>query len=130
MADRDDGGSSTRRWSVVLQLTGEGSNSTYKHCHRVGVVTEPTDKITDVLMHHCVIFNSVAESCEFAFRRKLSVKQQIANFKVAAFLSQLVDRVAAMQQNTFITIDECDRAFAAAGTTVAGIVGEESGVFV
>ena len=49
------------------------------------------------------------------FRGELSVQNQISDFEIGTFLGKLLDRIAAVTKNTFIAVDERDRALAKRG---------------
>ena len=57
--------------------------------------------------------------------RQFAVQQQIADFQEVGMLGQLVDRIAAIEQNALVAVDEGDVALAARGRGEAGIVGED-----
>src|SRR5690606_17391837 len=75
---------------------------------------------------HGVVFDGVNESFFFLSVRQLSVQQQVAGFEVIRFLGQLLDRVAAVQQNAGSTINIGDLGFGGGSGHKAGIVGEQT----
>ena len=92
--------------------------------HRVRVTTEAAIEGRKLLMQHGVPADRVDERFEFILLRKLAVQKQIGNFHEGRLLGELVDRVAAMEEDALFAVDIGDRALAAAGRGKAGIVGE------
>ena len=58
------------------------------------------------------------------------MEQQVGDFHEARMLGQLVDRIAAVEQDALVAVDIGDRALAAGGRGEAGIVGEHAGLAV
>src|SRR5690606_40720475 len=57
-------------------------------------------------------------------RRQLSREEKVADLQEVAVLGKLLDRVAAMEQNTFVAVAIGDLRLAACGGGKAGVVGE------
>src|SRR5262249_2630040 len=57
-------------------------------------------------------------------------EQQVAGLEEVAVFGELLDRIAAIEQNAFVTVDIGDLGLAAAGRGEAGIVGEDAGLVV
>ena len=60
--------------------------------------------------------------------RQVAVVKQIAGLDEVAMLGELLDRIAAIEQNAFIAVDVGDLRFARRRRGEAGIVGEDLGV--
>ena len=91
---------------------------------------KPRNRKLELLVHHGVVGDGVVELRHLLWRRQLAVEQQIADLQEARMLGQLVDRIAAIEQNALVAVDEGDVAFAGGGRGEAGIVGEEVGLAV
>src|SRR4029078_15784 len=63
-------------------------------------------------------------------RRQFAVKQQIAGLDKAAVFGELIDRVAAIEQDALVAVDDSDLRFAARRGRKARIVSEAPGVLV
>ena len=60
--------------------------------------------------------------------RQLAIQDQVGDLEERAVLGQLLDRVAAMQQDALVAVDVGDLGAAARGRGEAGIVGEHPGL--
>src|SRR5689334_21556270 len=81
-------------------------------------------------MHHGVDGDEVLEVLVLRFRRQLAVEQEVAGFQERAAFGKLVDRIAAIEQDALVAIDEGDLRLAAGGRGEAGVVGEAPGLLV
>ena len=88
------------------------------------IPAEATEELADLLMHHRVARDLVAEGLQLLRGRQLSVQEHVADLDEVALLGQLVDRIAAIEQHAFVTIDIRDRALAACRRLEARVVGE------
>ena len=61
---------------------------------------------------------------------KLAIEQEIAGLQKVAVLGELLDRIAAIKEDSFITIDIGDLGLAARGRGEARIVREDAGLTV
>jgi hypothetical protein len=77
-------------------------------------------------MHHGVARDAVVEIVLLGFGRQFAVKQQVTDLQEVAMFGQLVDRIAAMQQDAGVAVDIGNGLFAACGGGEAWIVGEGS----
>src|SRR4029079_17018922 len=82
------------------------------------------------LVHHGVLDDAVVERKILLARRQFAVKQQIAGLDKAAVFGELIDRVAAIEQDALVAVDESDLRFAARRGRKARIVSEAPGVLV
>ena len=71
----------------------------------MGITPESPEKEIKLLMHHRVHGDVILELFLLLGIREFAVQQQVAGFKVFAVLGQLLNRVATMQQNAFVTVD-------------------------
>ena len=97
------------------------------HRHRVRVAAEAGEEARHLLVHHGVARHAVVEIVLLRLGRQFAVQQQVADFEEVAVLGELVDRVAAMQQDAGVAVDEGDGRFAAGGRGEARVVGEGAG---
>ena len=93
--------------------------------HRMRVAPEAAEEAGQLLVHHRVMGDGVAEILHLRLGRQFAVQQQIADLQKVGMFGQLVDRIAAIQQDALVAVDEGDVAFAAGGRGEAGIVGED-----
>ena len=98
--------------------------------HRVGVVVEAAEEVLLRLVHHRVMRDLVLEIRELRLVGQLAVDQQVGHLEEARLLGQLLDRVAAVEQDALVAVDEGDGAARARGRDEAGVVGEVAGVLV
>jgi hypothetical protein len=82
------------------------------HRHWMRIAPEALKEPAHLLMHHGVARDAVVEVGLLARRRQFAVQQQIASFEEVAVLGQLLDRVAAIQQDAFVAVDIGDLGFA------------------
>ncbi len=74
-------------------------------CHRVRIAAEATEERRQLFMHHGVARDRVGEARQLVRRGQLAVQQQIGDFHKARLFGEFADRIAAMQQNAFVTVD-------------------------
>ena len=90
----------------------------------MGVAPEPAVKGRELLVHHGVPADRVDELVEFLLVWQLAVEEQVGDFHEARFFGELINRIAAVEQNAFLTVNVRDGAFAARRRGEAGVVGE------
>ena len=88
------------------------------------VAAEAAKKDRELLVHHGVVGDGVDEIVFLVRGRQLAVEQQVADFQEIALLGQLLDRIAAIEQDALVAVDIGDLRFAAAGRGEARIEGE------
>ena len=98
--------------------------------HRVGVAAEAGEEAAHLLVDHRVIGHAMVEVGLLRRRRQLAVEQQVAGLEEVAVLGELLDRVAAIEQDALVAVDEGDLGLAGGGRGEARIVGEAPGVAV
>src|SRR3954447_400701 len=79
-------------------------------------------------MYHGVARDAVVEISLLARGGELAVEQEIAGFEEVAVLSELVDRIAAIEEDARIPVDVGDARLAGGRGGEAGVVGEHPGL--
>ena len=98
--------------------------------HRMRIAAETREKARHLLVDHGVARDAVVEIVLLRLRRQFAVEQQIADFQEIAVLGQLVDRIAAVQQDAFVAVDEGDLGLAGRRRSETRIIGEHAGILV
>ena len=114
---------------VVIE-GGERADHAHHDRHRMRVAPEPGVEPRHLLMHHRVLGDAVLEVRKLSRRREFAVEQQVAGLKEGAVLGELVDRIAAIEQDALVAVDEGDLRLAARRGCEARVVGEAPGVLV
>ena len=70
------------------------------------VAAEAGEEARHLLVHHGVARDAIVEIVLLRLGRQLAVEQQVADFEEVAVLGQLLDRVAAMQQDALVAVDD------------------------
>ena len=115
---------------VVVVEGGQRADHAADHRHRVRVAAEAVEEAPQLLMHHGVVGDALAEVLELGRGRQVAFQQQVGDLDEVGVLRQLLDRVAAVQQHAGIAVDIGDLAVAARGRAVAGVEGEDAEVTV
>ncbi len=76
------------------------------------IAAEAGEEARHLLVHHRVARHAIVEIVLLRLGRQFAVEQQVADFEEIAVLGQLVDRIAAMEQNAFVAVDEGDAGLA------------------
>ena len=100
------------------------------HRHRVRVAAEALEEAAHLLVNHRVVGDAVVEVRLLRLGRQLAVEQQIAGLEEVAVLGELLDRIAAVEQDAFVAVDIGDLGLAARRRGEARIVGEDAGLAV
>ena len=100
------------------------------HSHRMCVAAEALEEPHHLLVHHRVPVDAVVEVGLLRRGRQFAVEQQVASLQEVAMLGELLDRIAAIEQNAFVAIDIGDLGFAARGRGKARIVGKHAALAV
>ncbi len=108
---------------IVVEGRKRADNATHDG-HGVGVTTETIEEGLQLLVNHGVVLHGADELCLLFGGRQFPVQQEIAGFQIVGFLCQLLDRIAAMQQDALVAIDVGDLGLARGGRHEAGIEGE------
>ena len=78
------------------------------HRHRMRIAAEAGEEARHLLVDHGVARDAIVEIVLLRLRRQLAIEQQVADFEEIAVLGELVDRIAAVQKNAFVAVDEGD----------------------
>src|SRR6266545_6168839 len=81
--------------------------------HRMCVAAEPGVEPDHLLMRHRVLHDAVFKHLVLLGSWQLAVKQEISCFEKAAVLSELFDRITAIEYDPFVEVDEGDPRLAA-----------------
>ena len=108
----------------VMIEGGESADRADHDGHRMRVAAEALEEARHLVMDHGVARDGVVELSLLSGGGELPVKQQIAGLEEIAVISQLLDGVAAMQQNAFVAIDIRDLGLAGGRRQEARIEGE------
>ena len=100
------------------------------HRHRMRVAAEALEEPAHLLVHHGVAGDAVVEIGLLGRGRQFAVEQQVAGLEEVAVLGELLDRIAAIEQDALVAVDIGDLGFAARGRGEARIVGEHAGLAV
>ena len=112
---------------VVIER-GQRADGRHHHRHRMGVAAETLEETGHLLVNHGVKDHTPVEIGLLRLGGKLAVKQEIAGFQEVAVFGELLDRIAAVFQDSRIAVDIGDFRLAACGRGKAGIVGEHPGL--
>ena len=94
--------------------------------HWMRVAAEALEEAAHLLMHHGVARDAVVEVGFLRWRRQFAIEQQVTGLEEVAVLGELLDRIAAIEQDAFIAVDVGDLGFTARGRGEAGIVSEHA----
>jgi len=98
--------------------------------HGMGVTAKAGEKPVHLLMHHSVHGHALLEIFILLLGRQLTVKKQVAGFQKVAVIRQFFDRISAMEQQSFITINKCQLGFTTRRGGKSWIVSEAPGITV
>ncbi len=85
------------------------------------IAPEALNRSGHLLVDHRVMGDGMFEFAALGVVRQFAVIEQIAGFDEVAMLGQLVDGIAAIEQNAFIAVDVGDLGFACCRRGEAGI---------
>src|SRR5438874_423688 len=77
---------------------------------RIVVVAEPLHELLDVLVEHRVQRDLARPRLQLRLGGELAEKNQVGGFEVVAVLGQLLDRIAAIEEDPLVAVDERDGA--------------------
>ena len=109
---------------------GQRRHTSAEHRHGVGVVAKPFHELLDVLVHVRVEGDVVYPLFIFRLRGKFSVPEEPRDLEKARLLSELLDGIAAISQNSAVAVDERDRGAARRGVEKGRIVAHHAEVVV
>ena len=84
---------------VVVVEGGQRPDHAAEDRHRMGVAAEAVEEAPQLLVHHGVVGDVLAEFGELGAGRQLAFQQQVGDLDEVRLLGQLLDRVAAVQQD-------------------------------
>ena len=94
------------------------------------VAAEALEEPGHLLVHHGVARDAVVEVGLLRRGRQFAVEQQVAGLEEVAVLGELLDRIAAIEQDALVAVDVGDLGLAACRRGEAGVVGEHAGLAV
>lgn len=98
--------------------------------HRMRVAAKALIEPRHLLVDHGVVGDGAVEIQLLRRGWKLAIQQEIAALQEIAVLGELLDWIAAIEQDAFVAVDKRDLRLAARGRGVAWIVGENAGLVV
>ncbi|MCY1441084.1 hypothetical protein D9M71_573870 [compost metagenome] len=99
----------------VMVERRQGADHAAHDGHRVGVAAEAVEEGLQLLVNHGVVLHGADELGLLLGIRQFAVEQQVAGLEVVGFFGQLLDRVAAVQQDTLVAVDISDLRLAGCG---------------
>src|SRR5215471_6668699 len=90
----------------------------------MSVAAEALEKATHLLVNHRVTGHAVVEVGFLRRRGQFAIKKQITGLEKVAVLRQLLDGIAPVKQDAFVTIDIGDLGLAARRRGEPGVVSE------
>ena len=109
---------------IVVIEGRQSADHTAHYRHRVRVAAEAVKEAAQLFVQHGVIGHTLAKFLILRGIGQIAIQQQIGNFEEARFFGQLINGIAAIQQNAGIAINIGDGAFAGSGRAIAGVEGE------
>ena len=92
--------------------------------HRMRVAPETGKEPVHLLVRHRVVGDAVLEVEILLLAGQVAVQQDMAGFEEIAVLGELLDGIAAIEQNALVAVDKGDVGFARRRRGEAGVVGE------
>ena len=89
------------------------------------VVAERLHQRLDIFVDEGVMRDVVGPRCHLFLVRQLAKKDQICDFQKVASLRELLDRVAAVFENSLVAVNKRDRAFGGRGVHQRRVVGHQ-----
>ncbi len=108
----------------------QGADGAGHHPHGVRVAAEALEEAVELGVQHRVIGDVALELGVLGRGRQLAVEQQVGHLEEVRLLGQVVDRIAAVQQNPLVAVDEGDLALATRRRGEGRVVGEDVGLAV
>ena len=109
---------------VVIERRHRADRAAH-HRHRVRVAPEALEEAAHLLMDHRVAVHAIVEVLLLRLGRQFAVEQQVAGLEEVAVLGELLDRVAAIEQDALVAVDIGDLGLAASRRGEARVVGED-----
>jgi hypothetical protein len=95
----------------------------------VRVVLETLHQLLDVLVEHRMEGDLAGPVVELAGRRQLAEEDEVRGLEERAVLGQLLDWVAAVEQDALVAVDVGDAAAARGGVLKRRVVGHQAEIF-
>ena len=95
---------------AIVVEGGERADHAAHDRHRVGVAPEAAVEGRQLLVQHGVARDGVGERRQLVLLRQLAVQQQIADLHEGRILGELVDRIAAVEEDAGVAVDIGDLA--------------------
>ncbi len=92
----------------------------------MGVPAESAHELVDLLMHHGVVGHMVREVLVLLGGGQLAMEDQVGHLEEVALGGQVLDRVAPVQQDALVAVDEGDLGAAGGRGGEARVVGEHA----
>ncbi len=83
----------------------------------MSITPEALEEPAHLLVHHRVTGHPIVEVGFLRRGRQLAVEQEIAGLQKVAVLGQLIDRIATVEQDAFVTVDVGDLGLTASPST-------------
>src|SRR5690606_3262691 len=92
----------------------------------MSVSTETGEEPDQLLMQHRMVIDGINKLCFLLIGGEFSIQKQIADFHEIALHRQLLNRVASVQEQTFVAIDKRNGGFGAGSGEKARVIGEHA----
>ena len=96
------------------------------HRHGVRVAAKRLEEPRHLLVNHGVAGDAVVEIRLLRAGRQFAIEQKVAGLQKIAVLGDLLNGIAAIEQNPFVAVDKSDFRLAARGRGETGVVGEHA----
>ena len=93
-------------WVRLGMQGGEASDDCLQHAHWVSVLFEVLDEWVELWVVLVVAFDSLGEHFELPIAWQLAVDEQERDLEEVGVLCELLDRVAAVLEDSFLAVDE------------------------
>ena len=87
---------------------GEGADARHHHRHRMSVTTETVEETVHLVVDHRVAGDAIVELGLLRRGRQFAVQEQVAGLEKIAVLSELVDRVAPVEEHALVAVNVGD----------------------
>ncbi len=108
----------------VMVERGQCADHSAHDGHGVGIAAEAVEEGLQLLVNHGVVLDVADELGLLLGSRQFAVEQQVAGFKVVGLFGELLDRIAAVQQDSGIAVDVGDLRLARSGRHEAWVESE------
>jgi hypothetical protein len=113
---------------VILVERRQSRDGCCNHRHWMRIVGESTEEAAQILVDDRVSAQTRIEGIVLFLRGQLTVDEEVADFNEVRLLGKLFDRVPAVLQHTFVTVDEGDGRRGGCGVGKPWIVGDRTGL--